>query len=306
MSASMSTKHRRSAGQHDGVHRRRPGERRRDHLVAGLQIEPEHRQVQPGGRRGHRQRVRRAVTAAANSCSNCAVRGPRGDPPGAEALDDVGDLLLADRRPGKRNLHRASCCAPLRPLWFDELAREALEAFEVVRQAAVDGSAGSWPWRRRRRRPRRSRGPARCRRRYRRQAAARGSGRRRSRARHCGDWRARSSIAPSCVEPEAERIPAVGEGQGAAQRARRAAADPDRQAFLHGAGVDPRSRRTGSASRRRPGCPARAPRAGPAGRPRSASPRPAKSTPSSSNSSRRLPTPTPRITRPPESRSSVP
>src|SRR5262249_18389287 len=67
-----------------------------------LEVEREHRKVQPGGGRGHRERVRRADVRAEFLLEALDNR-TRGDPAGAEAANDLVDFLFTDRRPRERN-----------------------------------------------------------------------------------------------------------------------------------------------------------------------------------------------------------
>ena len=88
---------RRRAGVDDDVRGRGPGDRGRDHLVAGADAERDEREVhrrRPGGDARGRARPRSTRQRAARA------RGarPGRQPAGAQRLGDGGDLLLADRR----------------------------------------------------------------------------------------------------------------------------------------------------------------------------------------------------------------
>ena len=87
----------RRAGVDDHVRGRRPGDRRRDHLVAGLDPERDERQVHRRRAGRDREHVLRLEVLGHPLLEQRRLRAGR-QPAGAERLGDGLDLLLADRR----------------------------------------------------------------------------------------------------------------------------------------------------------------------------------------------------------------
>jgi hypothetical protein len=84
-------------GVHDHVRRRRPCDRRRDHLVAGADLERDEREVQRRSSRSKREHVLRFDVVRHSAFELGGARSAR-QPAGAERLRNGGDLLVADRR----------------------------------------------------------------------------------------------------------------------------------------------------------------------------------------------------------------
>ena len=87
---------RRRAGVDDHVRGRRPGDRGRDHLVAGADAEGDEREVQRGRAGGEREHVL-GLEVLGRAPLELGRGGPGREPAGAQRRGDGGDLLLADR-----------------------------------------------------------------------------------------------------------------------------------------------------------------------------------------------------------------
>ena len=128
----------RRAGVDDHVRGRRPGDRRRDHLVAGPDAERDEREVQRGRARGDREHVLRLEVLGHPLLEQRGAR-PGRQPAGAERLGDGGDLLLADR-------------GRLEAQWVSRVIRRGSVSFAAARARAsassrlvADGEHGAGP-----------------------------------------------------------------------------------------------------------------------------------------------------------------
>src|SRR5204862_2395835 len=81
----------------DDVRRRRPRQRRRDHLVAGTDADGDQREVDRGGPGREREHVARLEVLRRTALELGGARAAR-KPARADGVRDGGDLLLADGR----------------------------------------------------------------------------------------------------------------------------------------------------------------------------------------------------------------
>ena len=90
--------HRRRAPEHDEIDRRNPRHRRRDHLVAGPDLERVEQQVHAGSCRGQRNRVTAIHRGRELRLELCAFAAGS-DPAGFQDVGYGGDIRGADRWP---------------------------------------------------------------------------------------------------------------------------------------------------------------------------------------------------------------